>query len=221
MNLRWAAMAALMLSTTTLAEEPRGPLAPKDECAQLPGFAAFDAALKAAVAARDIEALMALTADEVLLDFGGGAGKDLWRKRLAVSEYNSWEDIAGTIALGCAGSPGEPGTDGEGTPASAAYPWYWSSNQGEIDPYAAQLVTGTDVLLRAGPSREDRVIGRVSWDWVEGDYEEPVNGYRRVTTQDSRTGFIAARYLRSMIDYRLLAEHGEEGWRITHFIAGD
>ncbi|MXO89603.1 SH3 domain-containing protein [Pontixanthobacter aquaemixtae] len=202
---------AVLPVSAAVAEEPAGPLAPRNLCGSLPGFAAFETKLKDAIARRDADLLMQLASEDVALDFGGGAGKQMWRDRLD-GEYNNWSDLAGTVALGC---------DRSAQADSAAYPYFWSNHQGNGDPYAAMLVTGNNVLLRSGPSPHARVKGRVSWNWVTGGYEAPVNGYHKVTTLSGQTGYMAEPYLRSLIDFRLIVSNTDDGWKITAFIAGD
>ena len=51
-----------------------GHLAPRDECAGLPGAAAFRNALARAVHRRDADAMTALSAQDIVLGFGGESG---------------------------------------------------------------------------------------------------------------------------------------------------
>lgn len=216
----WAAFLAMLPASLGARDHaPAGPLAPRDLCSGNPELSAFDAKLKQAVAKRDANALMRLASDDVLLDFGGGSGKDEWRKRLAEGTYNSWDDLAATIRLGCTL---KSETTDIGTNPYAAYPWYFAGDVVDGDPYETAIVTGEDVLIRSGPSRDAPVIGSLSWDWVSVSFDgERANGYSAVTTQRGLKGYMAEKYLRSLVDYRLIVEPVGEGWQISNFVAGD
>ena len=93
--------AASAIAQTAASEEGPGPLAPRDECAGLPGYAEFHQRLERAITLRDADALIALTDPDVTLDFGGGSGVEELRKRLDGGAYNSWRDLADAVRLGC------------------------------------------------------------------------------------------------------------------------
>lgn len=89
--------------------DPKAPLAryaPADECAALPGFPAFRDKLFAAAKTRDPEALAALAEPEVKLDFGGGAGIEELKKRLAARDAPLWSELEALAGLGCAADKG-------------------------------------------------------------------------------------------------------------------
>ncbi len=206
--LTMAACAAL-----TLPAAASGPLAPRDECSALPGFPDFRDALETAVQTRDAEALLDLASEHVKLDFGGGSGKEEWRARL--DRESGWAELEEVIALGC----GRGGPAGDGY---VSFPWYFAKDLISADPFEAMIVTGNGVRLRSGPSLEARVIGEVSWDYVVlADGAVQGGDFVQVETKDGRTGYMASRYLRSLIDHRLIAERDGGRWTITAFVAGD
>lgn len=206
-------------ASATPAAEPSGsakPLAaypPRDECAKLPGFAAFRDALFAATAKRDGEALVALADPEVHLDFGGGAGRDELRKRLADPKSGLWGEIAALASLGCAA---------DGTVATL--PAIFSRMPDDIDPGRTMLVTGNDVPLRRKPAPGAPAVRSLDWALVtlKGEGFDPAARYAEVSASDGSAGFVATAKLRSLLDYRLIADSsGSEGYRITALIAGD
>ena len=102
-----ASMPSGSTTATNLADvAPTGPFAPRDECSGLPGASEFLARLESSVVARNADALLLLTSDDVYLDFGGGNGKALLRARLADPEYELWGALDNLIQLGCASVDG-------------------------------------------------------------------------------------------------------------------
>lgn len=203
-----------------IASEPAAPLLkaasypPRDECRDLPGWSEFRSKLENAVTSRDADALAALTAPDVQLDFGGGQGPAELKRRLngqTEFDYKLWDQIAATLRLGCGFKKGE-----------AFLPWiYW--NAPEIaDPYSAMLVLGNDVSVRANANPTSRLVARLNWALVtikEGT--DPTTPVVAVNLPDGRTGYMEGAKLRSLIDYRLIAERGKQGWQIVSIIAGD
>ena len=65
-----------------------------------------------------------------------------------------------------------------------------------------------------------------SLDWalvtLKGDGFDPAAKYAEVTATDGSTGFVATAKLRSLLDFRLIADKADGGtYRITALIAGD
>jgi hypothetical protein len=184
---------------------------PRDECARLPGFAGFRDKLFAAARAKDPEALAALVQPSVHLDFGGGAGVEELRKRLADPGTALWSELADLASLGCAADRGV-----------ATLPWIFARVPETADPYKTMLVLGTEVPLRAKGGVEGKVLLTLDWSLVEiaGTGFDPKAPSTEVTVGGSR-GFVETAKLRSIIDYRVIADRSTGDWRITAFIAGD
>lgn len=76
---------------------------PIDQCAADRGFATFRAGLLKAIAARDWLGFSAALADDVIVDFGGGAGKqafaEAWGKGAPTSRL--WAEANAALSLGC------------------------------------------------------------------------------------------------------------------------
>ena len=196
------------ITTKPLAAYP-----PRDECAKLPGFPAFRDAVFAAAAKRDGEALVALADPAINLDFGGGAGTDELRKRLADPKSVLWDEIAALAPLGCAA---------DGTVATL--PAIFSRVPADIDAARTMLVTGTEVPLRRKPAPSAPMLRPLDWALVtlKGDGFDPAARYAQVTAADGASGFVATAKLRSVLDYRLIADKAGAGeYRMTALIAGD
>ena len=201
---------------TAHAATPSGPLEPRNECTTIRGLAELDAGLRKAAKDRDTAALLALVDDNIELDFGGGSGKAELTQRLTSPDYRLWDALDDTLKLGCGKTIFEEGE------AFASWPWYFHKDLGQRDPYETLIVTGRGVRLRSGPSLDSRIIGAVSWDYVFiTEYPKEDDTFAKVTTKSGQSGYMAVQYLRSEVDYRLVATERDGKWVVTAFIAGD
>jgi hypothetical protein len=189
----------------------KGRFAPRDTCGKVAGADDFRARLAAAVRSRDTDAVVELSARDVKLDFGGGAGAEELRKRLDDSSWGLWGELEELIQLGCSAN----------RQGGITIPWYFDQDLGGADPFAAMLVTGEDVPVLEAPDPASERIDAVSWDLVEIPSLDPAGPYQQVKLPDGTTGFVATGKLRSVIDYRLIASSRNDRWRITSFVAGD
>jgi hypothetical protein len=188
-----------------------GRFAPRDECPQVEGASAFRSRLASAVRGRDAEALAALAADDIKLDFGGSAGAVELRRRLAEPGSMLWDELEALLALGCAAT-------GEG---GITIPWIADQDISVADPGAAMLVTGEAVPVYSTSDDTANPTETVSWDVVESVAFAPEEPFQQIVLPDGKRGFIASEALRSLLDYRLTASSGNGQWRITSFLAGD
>ena len=186
---------------------------PSAGCARQPGANAFLAALTRAVTRRDAAAFVALTAADVRLDFGGGAGHAQLTRRLAGAEGRKlWRELDRLLPLGCAVQAG-----------NLVLPAVFARDFGELDPFEVMVVTGEHVPLLSAPSSRARSVRLLSWVAVTAltgdDYEKP---FRRVRLPGGKvTGYVAAAKLRSPLDYRLVVSRRRGAWKIDAFVAGD
>lgn len=196
--------------------QAQGPWAPRNECNAVPGGTDFLASLQAAIDTRDADALMALVADDVKLDFGGGTGKAELRQRLAADDGALWDELAQLFALGCAAKD----------QTTMTLPWYFAQEI-PVDPYMGAIVIGEDVPLRAAPRSDAEVVARLSWQAVEqlpSETAGPGNAFVRWKDPASGQeveGYVASDALRAILDYRLIASRRNDRWRITALVAGD
>lgn len=207
------AQAAEKLVAPTASGSPlaKGKWAPQDTCAEIEGADEFRARLAEAIKARSADGVVALAADDVKLDFGGGGGAAELRKRLADPSLGLWGELDTLMTLGC--SANEQG--------GITIPWFFDQDIGDKDPYYAMLVIGEDVPLLERPDPASKPLATISWDLVEIASLNPESAYQRVELEGGKVGFIATDKLRSLIDYRLTASSRNDRWRIISFVAGD
>jgi len=188
-----------------------GPYAPRDTCGDLKDAAEFRQTLAAAIEARDADALVALAAQDVKLDFGGGTGAAELRKRLTAEDGQLWRKLDELMALGCAANK----------QGGMTIPWYFDQSIKGVDPFKGMIVTGEKVPVLAAPDEEAEVLVRLSWDVVEIAAMQPDEPFQKVETRDGQEGYLATGKLRSLIDYRLVASSRNNRWRIVSLVAGD
>lgn len=189
----------------------RGPFAPHDDCATIDGAAAFRTRLADAVRQRDARALSMLAADDIKLDFGGGAGVAELQQRLADPKQDLWSELEAILPLGCAGN--EQG--------GVTIPWIADQDLGSRDPFSAMLVLGEGVPILSAPAADAEPVGTISWDLVEIEALEPGAAFQQIVLPNEQAGFIASEKLRSPVDYRLTASSRNGKWSITSLVSGD
>lgn len=207
-----AEKAAAIVDPPPAEAEPvaKGRYAPRNECVEIEGASDFRQQIIEAVQLRDTNTLLELFADDVKLDFGGGAGKAELRKRLGDPSLQLWRKLDALLPLGCA--------KGEG--GGITIPWIFAQDTG-ADPFETLLVTGEDVSVLPRPVATATPIAKISWDLVEVASFQPGATFQQITLPDQRAGFIATDKLRSLVDYRLLASSRNGVWSVTSFVAGD
>jgi hypothetical protein len=198
--LRFAALGALAISLlsapahASFAVPPNAPgqYKPRDDCAAIADATPFLAKVKFAVAARDVEAFAALASPEILLDFGGGSGRDELRRRFAPGS-KMWAELDKIMALGCA--------IGEDTGA-LVIPWFFAQDLGDADPFSTVVALSSSVPLLAKPVRTARIRKILNWQLValhEGISTPP--GYAAASVIDSDwSGYVQTDRFRAQID---------------------
>ncbi len=188
-----------------------GPYAPRDACGDLAGAEAFREKLAEAVMARDANAFVALAAEDIKLDFGGGAGRAELKKRLTDKTWMLWDELDQLLELGCAAN----------SQGGLTIPWYFEQHINKVDSMSGMLVVGEKVPLRAAPDAKDTPLATLSWDVVTLTALKPDDPFQHVVTTGGTAGYIATDKLRSLLDYRLLATSRNGKWSIVSLVAGD
>jgi len=205
------AILALLLAAAPAAQRPQLP--PVDQCASLPGFAAFRAKLQAAVARKDAGALLAMVDPDIDISFGGDSGQATFRRvwtldRPATSPV--WGELTEMLRLGCA-------TDG----TVATVPALSSTLPEDYDVFETMIAVKPGSPLRATPANGAKVLTTLDWDIVKvGDWDGRA-GWIPVKLSDGRRGYVRKDEVRSPVGYRATFERVRGGWKITTFLAGD
>lgn len=200
-------------SLAEAAASAEGPFAPRDDCGELYGFDSFRGQLRRAITFQNTDSLAALVDPDIRLDFGGDGGIDALKARLA-DDPSLWSEMSDAIALGCS-------AEGE---TAVTMPWAFANLPDGAEATSTYLVTANDAPVRAEASGTAASNGAISWDLVKLAGDAPADGAEFVevsTLDDATTGFVAAESLRPITDYRILASRGDDGWKVTAFVAGD
>lgn len=205
-------------ATTALDEEPPPPvdgpkLMPVDEATSDPQLEQFRQALIEYVEAEDIDRIVAAADTGIRTSFGGGGGRDDFRKML--ERPGMLEELEQVLELG--------GTfRGEGADRSFWTPYVYSEWPEDVDAFEHVAVIGEQVSLFEEPDASSPPIASLSYDILRTASPMPEQeGWRQVTTADGRTGWIEDRHVRSPVDYRAGLVRDELGWKINIFVAGD
>jgi hypothetical protein len=203
------------VSLTAASPHPPSKLPPADQCSAEPGFGAFKESLKQAAEHRDGDALLALLAPDVLVNFGGETGRDAFARQWdlkAGSPHELWQQLTEILALGCAR-----------TGSTLVMPSLAEQfeSDGDEEAFEKLIVISPAAELRAQPAADSARIQMLSWDVVTGVDRRREDHWVKVRLADGREGWIARRLVRSPLDYRVVIEKRGGQWIITAFVAGD
>ena len=190
-------------------------LLPVDEAASRPDFFTFRAQLLTAIARHDAGALMAVVHPNIKCDFGGGEGKAYFEAYWKPSTSNSrvWAELAAVLALG-----GTFSADG-----TFVAPYVFSRWPQGVDAFEHVAVVGEGVRIRTAP-RADAEPARVGSFEILALARPPAEipeDWTAVALPAARTGYVAARFVRSPIGYRASFSKQNGRWQMLLFIAGD
>lgn len=192
---------------------------PVDQASRDGSFVEYRDALLRAVRARDTGAVVELASQDILLSFGGDAGRESLRGNLEGAENwqgeTYWEELRRVLELGgvfledgafC--SPYLACLDLPGCP--------------DCDPFETVFVTGRDVAARAAPDSGARIVARLSYDVLRMDAEAYSDeDWYPVRLPSGGRAFISEADARMAVDYRARFEKTGGRWGMTVFIAGD
>ena len=183
-------------------------LRPVDEGAGDPALAAYRKELLAAVRARDVEKIVALSDPKIRTSFGGGSGADDLRRMLR--DEKTVADLEQLLTLG--------GTfRGAGDQHSFWAPYVYSAWPDEHDPFESLAVIGENVPLRQSDAAGADTIATLSYDIVKRSNAPGTN----VKTADGRSGWADPERLRSPVGYRAGFMQSGGRWRMNALVAGD
>lgn len=180
--------------------------------------------LRDVVTRRDMEALLGRVRPETKLDFGGSEGPEGFRaiwNRDPESRQRLWSTLEGILAL-----PGVARRFDHGSEYCAPYV-FCTDLPGNVDPFEALVVIGTDVAIRDQPALSGGVLRRVGHVVLTRAEDDPgieTNpDWTRVGLADGTTGYISSRWIRSPIDFRLTlrVDDGGDAWWLGFLLAGD
>ncbi len=152
-------------------------------------------------------------ADDIRVDFGGGAGREDFRRAWTLDRPETselWRALGAALSLGCVPDGG-----------TMWAPSLFRQLESEDDPTSVVVAVEAGAVLRAAPSEDGPVVARLDWDVLTWRSVDTPEDWLAVALADGRAGFVRRAEVRSMLDYRASFEKRNGRWRITAFIAGD
>ena len=201
---------AMLLADSASAQVGRLP--PRDACAQDASFRAFRSELEAAVAAKDADRLLSLTADDIEFSFGDGAGKAdfIANWELARPRHSAiWAHLAEALRLGCA-----PTGDYLGAPSM------FIDFPEMLDAFEHVVAVGTRIPVHAQPSADSKLLARLDWQ-ILPTLDDEGGDWVKVRLADGRPAYVKRAHVRSPLDYRAIFQKRDDRWLMTAFVAGD
>ncbi len=181
---------------------------PVDEATRDSGLVAFRRDILAALARDDTAAVLASFSPRVTLDLGGGEGIAVLRERLR--ERDVWRELVEVLSNG-----------GRFEVDSTFYaPWWFHVDLD--DPFDQWVVIGEGVRMREAPRGSAAVVATLPRMVVSDDSAVTADpDWVPIRLPDGRRGFVAARFVRRTVGYRVGIRREGGRWRIVAFLAGD
>ena len=209
-------MRALALTLALLVSAPAAALPdrlpPIDQCSGDAGFSEFQAELKRVTATRNKDAFLALLADDVTVDFGGGSGRGEFAKIWSFDpgeHDNLWQWLDRMIAMGCARV-----NDVRVIPSLIEQ----IDSQDEGWLVSRLVLPGAQLFREPGDGSTANPVS--SWTVVEATNTSG-DLWTGVRLPDGRKGWVSDDALYEPLGYRMVIERRGLKWAITAFVAGD
>jgi hypothetical protein len=198
---------------------PAKPILMVNQATRDPALVKVIAAMLAAAKARDWSKLSPHVAENIQLDFGGGKGRAEFGRRLAKS-LSAWDELVWVLEHG-----GKFEKDG-----AFMAPYTFSVDTGKLDPFEAGVLV-TKAKVHAEPRENAPVLAEFDRtaikvvDWKTSE-NTPSPFYRRqdwvqVELAGKRKGWLQAKYVRSVVDFRAAIQKVRGVWKMNAFLAGD
>ncbi|HVQ43102.1 MAG TPA: SH3 domain-containing protein [Vicinamibacterales bacterium] len=188
-------------------------LLPVDEASRQPEFFTFRARLQAAVAAKDLDAVVAASDPNIKLGFGGEDGTALLRENLSKPKSDGlWKEIARVLALG-----------GAFRGPSTFHAPYVSSNWPDgADSFECAAIIGGNVIVRRDPAPDAAVVTRTSYSIVRVLSNRPgFDDWGHIRLSNGQEGFVRNDFLMGATGLRAIFALTNGQWRMESLVAGD
>lgn len=208
-------LAVLFLLQAAAGSAQVGKLLPVDEAVRDPQLFAFRAQLQAAIARRDVQAVLDVVHPNIKNTFGGDDGIESFKRRWKLESGDSrlWDELGTVLALG--GSFRDKD--------NFVAPYVFSEWPERFDAFEHAAVVGTGVRVRSQPDAQGAILTALTFDVVQVQPRSPglADDWTPMKLRDGRKGYIASRYVRSSVDYRASLSRENGRWRLNFFVAGD
>jgi hypothetical protein len=221
----------LFLSSALLTLGQADKMRPRNEVITDPSLVKFMAKLNHIIDTKNTKALLTVMDTDVKVSFDEALGRQsfvkMWKPDSPKSEV--WKLLRTIIKMG--GVWRYPKDS-----SVFIFPYATTANGDSTDPDEIMVITDTNVNLREKPSRNAKIITRLSYNMVK-EAQDPLNNsnaeiahlqflgrneWNYIATLDGKyTGYVYYKYIWSVIDYRLYLQKEKGKWSITIFLDGD
>lgn len=192
-------------------------LRPPDVASLDEGFLVYLDVLKRAVAEHDVEAVLALSAEDIAVSHGQPESpvglRELLTSRDGLAVWDQLQDVL--LA------PVAKGADG-----AYCAPWFsclaMPDEAGLVEPFETVFVSGQNVPVYAEATDRSERLAFLSWDALRLAGTMGDANWIEVTLPADRTGYIARDQVRMMFDTRVDFERLPSGpWAMISLVIGD
>lgn len=179
---------------------------------------------------KDVNQLLTLIDTNIKIGKSVDRGKEafikMWGLDAKPNESELWKELNDILELG-GGNFAEPSENNENT--TYIMPYQLMLPEG-LDPFIYGGIIAEHVNFRDQPSLKGKVLGQLSHNIVKvGSNEtgDPVKvgdywySWTEVTSLDGIQGYIAEKFVRSPLDYRLSLVKESQMWKISSFVSGN
>lgn len=212
----FGAMLVLALIAQGGAEARR--IYPRDEGPRDRSFLAFRKRLLEAARRRDRRFIYSIVAPDIAFTFGDGRGRRDFMKAWNEEPAGKLErELIDVLSLGGV-------WQGKGVFCA---PYVEGATRDIPVEVEDGVILAQSVRVRVRPEPTAPVVAVLSYDVVRMDYSSsvPPNAdhptWVKVTLPSGKSGYVAGRYIRSVVDYRAYFQKRRGQWWMTVFIAGD
>ena len=195
---------------------------PFDEANKDPSFKTFRTNLIRTLQNKNKRLLYNVLDKNIQLSFGGDAGIEDFKRLWKINKSNDvWEELLTVM------QNGGKFLGGDGAKTFCA-PYLFTAFPEGIDEFENQAIFGSNVNLREKPNLTANIITQLSYNIVKVDYINSVTSttdkndyiWFKINTLGGKTGFVAAKFVRSPIAHRACFQKKLGVWKMTAFIAG-
>ncbi|KAE9628491.1 SH3 domain-containing protein [Parasedimentitalea maritima] len=203
-------------------------LSPVDQAEKDPTLSIFRTQLLTDIIARDTEAVVAASCNQIYLSHGGNGGHDEFRYNLTLPEESLseeyrpqadslreayWQNLQKTLQ--------QPGYFADSS--EFWMPFHWQIDLPvEIGIFEAYFVNGRGVALRQSSESKAKILEQITHEVVTITKFDENAPYQHVTLGDGRTGYMHRDYLWPIVGYRASLTKAANGdWQLCSFVAGD
>jgi hypothetical protein len=189
-------------------------LRPVDEAARDPSFLAFRDRLTQAVAEEDFAFVENLITPQTKLSFGGHEGPDGFRELWSDRREKLWTALQEVLRLGGRLERREGHVE-------FTAPYVYTDFPESLDAFTYEATIVSALRVRRQPSLDAGIVDMLRYETAEMIGNDHGSEWRKVRSPRGVEGYVAARYMRSAVDYRLIFSNASGDWKIIFFVAGD